>query len=354
MASRDAIVMPKLGLTMTEGVVASWRVAPGDHVKTGDVLFVVETEKVANEVVAESDGEIALLLIGEGETAPVGATIAKWAPRAASAAKGSRIVATPYARKRARLRGLSIRDVVGTGPKGRVKACDVDAVSIPTSVEAAPRPESVVPSSLPSEATSTRRFIAQFHVLAEPDISSLLAFRDKANREVGAPRLAILHFVVAAVARTLRDMPETNRFWQDDAIVSPDGADVSVAIDSDSGVFTQILADADKRGLRALALGLDDPARRAGMRTRAAVAVSGIGIHGASRILPNIGPGPSAVLGVGAARPTFRPDARGAPELRQELNLALACDPRVWDGARAARFLNAIASFLEQPLLLLT
>ena len=152
MSTGTAIVMPKLGLTMTEGVLSSWRVAPGAKVKTGDILFVVETEKVANEIVAEADGEIEALWLAEGDTAPVGATVATWIPRpngdrpaypAAAAAERvlatgvsrapvgkargtqGRLVATPFARKQAKARGVDLRNVVGTGPNGRIKAADV-------------------------------------------------------------------------------------------------------------------------------------------------------------------------------------------------------------------------------------
>lgn len=79
MSASAAIVMPKLGLTMTEGLLASWRVGPGDTVATGDVLFVIETEKIATEIEAERAGRIGAILVPEGETAPVGATLATWA-----------------------------------------------------------------------------------------------------------------------------------------------------------------------------------------------------------------------------------------------------------------------------------
>lgn len=79
MSEPAAIVMPKLGLTMTEGLLASWRVAPGDTVATGDVLFVIETEKIATEIEAQHPGRIGAILVPEGETVPVGAALATWA-----------------------------------------------------------------------------------------------------------------------------------------------------------------------------------------------------------------------------------------------------------------------------------
>jgi pyruvate dehydrogenase E2 component (dihydrolipoamide acetyltransferase) len=83
------------------------------------------------------------------------------------------------------------------------------------------------------------------------------------------------------------------------------------------------------------------------------VSVSNIGMFGASRLAPIINPGQSAILGAGAVKPVFRPDAEGAPGLAQELALVLCADHRLWDGARAARFLDAIVQRLQDPLLLL-
>src|SRR5215469_2388961 len=78
MAELSDLTIPKLGLTMTEGLLAEWRVEPGQHVHQGDVLFVVETDKIANEIEAQSDGVIKEILVPAGETVPVGAAVARW------------------------------------------------------------------------------------------------------------------------------------------------------------------------------------------------------------------------------------------------------------------------------------
>ncbi|MFG1210223.1 lipoyl domain-containing protein, partial [Xanthobacter flavus] len=91
----SAIVMPKLGLTMTEGLLASWRVQPGDQVADGDVLFVVETEKIATEITAQGPGRIETIEVSEGAVAPVGATVATWTGAGASAAAPEAASAAP-------------------------------------------------------------------------------------------------------------------------------------------------------------------------------------------------------------------------------------------------------------------
>src|SRR5690554_2667842 len=168
MSQFNDLLMPKLGLTMTEGMLVEWAVAPGDAVRAGDLLFVVETEKVANEVMAEAGGVIGEILVQPGETVPVGTVVGRWtgpgqagsatqpeqggsvgvpqtdalqnprsmapdeavaeATRAALTAPNTPtqcIVATPLARRLAREHGLELATVKGSGPNGRIKAADV-------------------------------------------------------------------------------------------------------------------------------------------------------------------------------------------------------------------------------------
>ena len=84
-----------------------------------------------------------------------------------------------------------------------------------------------------------------------------------------------------------------------------------------------------------------------------AISVSNVGMYGASHLVSIINPGQSAILGVAAVKPVFRPDAQGQPTLRQELGLVLSCDHRVIDGVRAARFLDLVVTTLEHSLPLL-
>ncbi len=386
------IVMPKLGLTMIEGLIASWCVAPGDEVKPGDILFVVETEKVANDIAAEAAGRIGKILVAEGETAPVGTPVATWSSAAGPATESkptptatqepARIVATPLARKQARAHDVDLRVVAGSGPNGRIKAADVAAAiaSAPRSEIAAPaaRPVPVPEPPAPARAgerrrpataiekvtarrlAESKRDTPHFYVLAEADVSGLLEFRDKMNREAKGARLSLTHFVLAVVARALDEAPECNSAWRDGDIALFDRIDIGLAVDTPRGLMAPVMRGVDRLGLDALAstamrlvqmaregrVGLDD-------MEGGAITVSNVGMFGVSRLVPIINPGQSAILGVGTVRPAFRPDETGAPKLCQELALVLSADHRVWDGVRAARFLDSIVRLLENPLRLL-
>ena len=387
MSTGAAIVMPKLGLTMTEGLLASWRVQPGDEVRAGDVLFVVETEKIATEVEAQGSGRIETLEITEGSTAPVGAVVATWsgaetasageAPLLPSAPEDTRIVATPLARKLARGAGVDLSAITGSGPRGRIKARDVEAAmnAAPTAstsarAEASParaqhssptrRPATAIEKVVARRLTEAKQTIPHFYVQGEADVTRLLALREELNAAGDAPRISLTHFVVAALSRALAAAPEMNVVWAEDEIIQLGGADIGIAVDTDRGLLVPVLRNAH-------ALRLDDVAAaatalfakaREGRLDAAdleggAISVSNVGMFGASYLTPIINPGQSSILGVAAIRPVFRPDTAGQPVLRQEMGLVLSCDHRVLDGVKAARFLDRVTTLLQQPLSLL-
>jgi len=148
------ILMPKLGLTMTEGTVEEWKFKEGDKVKKGDILFSVATDKLTNDVEAESDGVLLKILLSAGETAPCKAVIGylgaegekipqggepdasparpaeqeerKPAPTARQAQKPVHVLASPAAKKLARESGADLTQITGTGPMGRIGIEDVE------------------------------------------------------------------------------------------------------------------------------------------------------------------------------------------------------------------------------------
>jgi pyruvate dehydrogenase E2 component (dihydrolipoamide acetyltransferase) len=412
MSAGAAIVMPKLGLTMTEGLVASWRVGPGDRVKSGDVLFVVETEKVATDIEAQADGQIESIVTAEGETVAVGAVVATWtgpvaetatapvsapsparsevaAPApAARTSDWERVVATPHARKRARQGGVDLHDVKGSGPRGRINASDVEAaiVRVRESDAASPatarkavsdaisqadssthrephasrRPASPIEKVVARRLTASKQEIPHFYVFANADVTRLLALREELNADADRPRLSITHFVIAAVARALAKRPEINVLWRDDEVVNLGQIDIGLAVDTERGLMAPVLRNLGRLGLDAIAAAATDLVRKArngrldtGELEGGAVSISNVGMYGASHLVPIINPRQSAVIGVAAVQPVFRPDESGAPKLCRELGLVFSGDHRVLDGVRAARFLDSVTHLLEHPLLLL-
>ena len=147
------ILMPKLGLTMTEGTVEEWKFREGDYVKKGDALFSVSTDKLTNDVESETEGVLLKILLPAGETAPCKAIVGylgqegesvpggakpdegtaapqtETAPAAKPAYErrsGEPVIASPAAKKLAREKRIELSLVEGTGPKGRITLEDVE------------------------------------------------------------------------------------------------------------------------------------------------------------------------------------------------------------------------------------
>lgn len=404
------LLMPKLGLTMAEGLIIEWKVAPGKAFAKGETLLVVETEKIAMEIEAEFTGMMAEILVSQGSIAPVGSVIARWRTTAgteeasrrspASALRASvgdievrpsaadrpiasvsvlpvqtpeaRPKGTPLARRFARQHGIDLDSVRGSGPSGRITVADVEAAAKASTQlpavggrkgRAAPSidlgirvPAGPTQRAMARRLTAVKQEVPHFYLAAEAEVTTLLSLRESLNNDPGFPRITINHMVVAALGRALLDLPQANRVWVDGQVVTFASTDVGIAVHSPRGLFVPILRDAGRAKLDAVA---EESARliektREGLleandMTGGAVAVSNAGMFNVSYLTPIINPGHSAILGVGSLRRLFRPDAGGRPALRQEIGLVLACDHRVFDGVSGLELLNRVIGCLENP-----
>jgi len=417
------LLMPKLGLTMTEGLISEWKVSPGQTFSKGEILLVVETEKTNIEIEAEEGGAMVEILVSQGGVVPVGAVIARLrctadagtaptGPRPAHAAvpdgepaavkgggradhsvargevvppasatgsgcspPGSRVVATPLARRLARQLGIDLCSIRGSGPSGRIKAADVEAAAAKPSGRTSPsgerpavaRSASVVDQGTrvapgPVQAAMARRLTAvkqsvpHFYLASEAEVSALLTLRESLNADPGSRRISINHVALAAVGRALLDLPWANRVWADGDLVTFSSPDVGIAVHTPRGLFAPILRDAGRLGLGGVATeasrlvdkareGRLDPDDMAG----GAMTVSNAGMFNVTYLTPIINPGHSAILGIGSVRRVFRPDEGGQPALRREIGLVLACDHRVFDGVAGLEILNRIIWYFENP-----
>ncbi|SFB01531.1 pyruvate dehydrogenase E2 component (dihydrolipoamide acetyltransferase) [Collimonas sp. OK607] len=303
----NALLMPKLGLTMTEGFLAEWNVKPGQAFKAGDSLFVVETDKVATEMPAEADGVLDSIAVETGATVAVGVIVGYWRstgvaadasaatppqtksvaiieanpatsagiagaqpqlsqPIVAVPSTAGRIISTPLARRIAAERGIAIASVTGSGPRGRIKAGDIPAQASAPKPVVAPAVASAVagrdmgigssPDSI--QQTTARRLtevkqqVPHFYLAVDVEIDALLQLRKELNalqQLASRPPFTLNHFVLAAVGRALADLPQANRIWADGKIVSFRSTDVGVAVNTDRGLLVPVLRDAGRQSL---------------------------------------------------------------------------------------------------------
>ncbi|CAH1691077.1 Dihydrolipoamide acetyltransferase component of pyruvate dehydrogenase complex [Hyphomicrobiales bacterium] len=405
------LVMPKLGLTMTEGLLSEWRLSPGESYVPGQVLYSIETEKVATEIEAETSGTLEQILVTAGETVPVGTPVARIItpgeaapPRTqADVAKGQpdlerpkgpsldsevvegthrnepltkadvlRVIATPLARRIAAAKGIDLQLIQGSGARGRIKAADVEAISH----EPAPQPDrrhdtprhaatrEILPDATrlatARRVTAAKRDIPHFYLTLEAEVSALSDLRERLNAEAGRSRISVTHMLVKALGLALAEMPQVNRIWSNDKIVAFTTESIGVVVETPDGLRIPVLrdvGDAPLDRIASLTSGVADRARNGRLGVAdvgdSVISISNVGMHGATSLTAIINPPNALILGVGAERQLFRPNANGQPHLCRELSLTLSCDHRVIDGADAARFLSHLVGVIEQPIRLL-
>ena len=390
-ADGHPIVMPKLGLTMSEGLLAEWLVREGDDVSAGQPMFVVETDKISHEIEAADAGRIIALLTKPGDTVAVGAVVATWtgpgqaphhppppavpetsSPPSETRIDATRLFATPLARRLAASAGIDLASITPGAARQRIKAQDIHAAvaaRLP-----APDPIAVhAPASEPrgAPAPSIRRLIAarmirskleipHFVVTASADTGRLESLRKELNGAAGGVKLTITHFLVAAIGRALATQRHLNAVWRDGDIMTLPNIAVGVAVDTENGVRMPIVEDTDHAPLDRIATRINQAAERARAgrlkatdSAPAAISLSNAGMFGVSALVPIIDPDQSFILGVGKDEMIFRPDENGSPRAHREITLTLAADHRLVDGAAGARLLRAITDKIESPLNLL-
>lgn len=390
------IRMPQLGLTMTEGQIVEWLASPGQKVAAGDVLFVVETDKIANEVVADRDGVFGAAIVPAGETVPVGTVIGQWAdggapaavapirataaaasappavsPPAVPRAPGERIIATPHARKLARERGVDLAAIQGSGPKGRIKAADVGAARAAPSVSGSTRVAVALTSAVRRTMTPAQQVVAtrmaqskrdvpHFYLEAEADLGALVALHRQVKTKPSFGTLTLTHWIVLALGRAIASEPLFRTVYDDGQLLELPASDVALAVAAERGLYVPVVRAVATLSLPAAAAECDrlTQAARAGRLTQpdsggGATCISNLGATRVSRLFPIIMPGQSSILGLGRAHEIFRPDAEGRPRAVRELPLVFSFDHRVYNGIDGARLLGKVVEALESPLDLL-
>ncbi len=375
------LTMPKLSDSEADIVIVRWLKAPGDGFRRGEALMEVETDKANVVFEAEDDGTLEAILVSEGESAAVGQPIARLAGAGAEAPveqrpaqgatngsppAGARPNATPVARRTAVELGLSLQDVAGTGPGGRITREDVQRAVATAPVRSAgdTRGDVTIVELTPTQATIARRMVQSaaeiptFTVSADADVSELVALR-RGAREESQHAPSLNDFVVKAAALVLREFPRFNAAYGDGRIECYSRVNVGVAVAVDDALLVPVVADADRKSLAEIAAEtrrLVDGARSRSLRLEelrgGTFTVSNLGMLGVRSFTAIVDPQQTAILAVGSVRRApVENDARGVV-FRDVMTLTLSCDHRVVYGADGARFLSRLCELLARPLVL--
>ena len=296
------------------------------------------------------------------------------AESSATAVPGGRLFASPLARRLAAQWHVNLLDITGTGPHGRIVRRDVEAArdrapattasastAAPFASRAAARrvPHTGMRRAIARRLTESKQNVPHFYLSVDCKMDALLALRAQANHG-GAVKLSVNDFIVRAAALALREVPEVNVSWHEDAIEYHAGADISVAVATDGGLVTPIVRDADVKSLSAIAGEIVELAGRAKINrlkpeefTGGSLTVSNLGMYGISQFAAIINPPQAAILAVGAAE--RRPVVADNGELvaATVMTVTLSADHRAVDGAVGARWLAAFRTLIENPVRIL-
>ena len=395
------VVMPKFGLTMTEGTIQQWFKSEGDAIKAGEAIFEVETEKVLYEVEAPSDGTVAKLLYGVEAVVGVGLPVAiiaeagedvaavaaqhadtgapaatatsvagspapaaaEAAPAAAPAAgeKRGRIPVTPAARKLAKEHSIDLAGVTGTGPRGRITREDVQkiidrggqAVPAEATPASAPTAEDVplrgMRKVIAERMHQSLQGSAQLTITTEVDVTQLIDRRQEVRQQFN---VTYTDFIVQACAHALKQHPRMNAALEGNTIHVSGQIHVGLAVALDEGLIVPVIRDADKKSLQAIAeeaKALAEKARTNQLKLEevsgGTFTVSNLGMYGVDGFTPIINAPQSGILGVGriVEKPVVH---RGDVAVRSMMVLSLTFDHRAIDGAPAGAFLQTVADLL--------
>jgi pyruvate dehydrogenase E2 component (dihydrolipoamide acetyltransferase) len=423
------VLMPALSPTMEKGKLAKWLKKEGDPVKSGDVLAEIETDKATMEVEAVDEGTLGKQLIAEGtedvavntpiavilgEGEKMGDAPAAPAPKAAEASpaaqpaapapsapapaaaparpEGSRVFASPLARRVAKQKGIDIATLLGSGPHGRIVMKDVETArpgAAPASKPAAapafaPPPSDdqvlklfaegsyeLVPhdgmrKTIARRLTEAKQTIPHYYVSVDVTIEQLLELRERLNLQApkdkdGKPawKVSVNDFIIKAMAMALVKVPDANVSWTESAMVRHKHADIGVAVSIPGGLITPIVRAAETKGLAQISSEMKDYAARARNRklkpeeyTGGSAAVSNMGMMNVKTFSAIVNPPHASILAIGSVE--RRPVVRGHDiKIEQQMTITLSTDHRCIDGALGAEFIGAIKAYLEEPGLML-
>lgn len=362
--------MPSLGADMEAGTLVEWRKHPGDPVRRGEVVAVVETQKGAIEVEIFEDGVVERLLVEPGVSVPVGTPLAILADAGAAFAEAAapqpiqpvsmaaRILASPAARSLACRHGIELAGLHGTGPGGAVVSLDVERriAEQPRSKPAKGLDLAEMRRAIASAMSRSKREIPHYYLGTTVDITNTLAWLEEVNAARPPPqRLLLAALLVKAVALALREASEFNGFYTADGFQASRSIHIGFAVAiRGGGLVAPAILDTDRLDLDTLMARLRDLVARARIGalrsselSEPTVTVTSIGDRGVETIFGVIYPPQVALVGFG--KPAERPwVVNGTVVPRRLLTVTLSADHRASDGHRGGLFLSRIEQLLQE------
>ena len=404
----ELITMPRLSDTMTEGKVAKWHKNIGDKVKEGDVLAEIETDKAVQDFESEFDGVLLYIGVAEGNPAAVDsilAIIGKEGEDISQLINGAnisqsqdsenknssekeevtkiivqkesqqRINISPLAKKIAAEKGIDITTIKGSGDHGRIVKRDVEGLQITSrqvsevinntsssmnypdfmNVDDSETPNSQIRNIIAKRLAESKFTAPHYYLMVEVDMGNAINARKEMN-EISEMKISFNDIIIKAVALSLKKHKQINSSWAENKIIHHGNINIGVAVAIEDGLVVPVLKNADFMSFSQISTSVKDLASRAknkGLKANemegSTFSISNLGMFGIESFTSIINQPNSCILSVGAIleKPIVR---NGEIKVGHIMELSLACDHRVVDGATGAQFLQTLKGYLEQPI----
>ena len=407
------VLMPALSPTMSEGKLSKWLVKEGDVIKAGDLIAEIETDKAIMEFESSEDGTIIKLLIKEGdENIKVNEPIAVLdTSNLKSLSKDvdkndrknidaierknknnqnllikkevssenpikkieskKRIKISPLAKRIALQNNINFNEIKGSGPLGRIIKVDIvnlinknDKINSTTVLKPLKTEEEFIPltpmrKTIANQLGKSKREIPHFYLRKNVYVDTLLSARKLLNKKLEQKKIkiSINDIIIKAIAHALYNNPDCNVTWGEDKIIKSKSTDVALAIAIDEGLITPVIKDIKNKNLSDISIETKSLIERSKNRRLKAdelnggtITISNLGMMGIDNFDAIINPPHGSILAVGKTQEVVCFDENEKVIKKTIIQLTLSVDHRMIDGAVGAKFLNEIASFLEEPI----
>ena len=417
-----AFKLPDIGEGVVEGEVVEWMVSVGDTVKEDDPILSVMTDKATVEIPSPVDGKVTKIIGEPGDILPVGEVciefevdgagnassstdeakptpepvaepapvkeevkpepVAEKAPEPVAApapvarAAGTKALASPAVRQRAREANIDLQIVAGSGPGGRISHADLDrhiaggasgassfapvGASVKTKLTGTEEVKVIgLRRKIADSMMSSYSTIAHFSYFEEVDITALEELRQHLNstRPEGAPKLTYLPFIMQALVKALKESPECNALYDDEAnvVTRHQAIHLGIATQTDRGLYVPVVKHVEAMDIwqSASEMVRVTSATRDGKATAdelsgSTFTITSLGRLGGLGATPIINKPEVGILGVHNAkeRAVVR---NGQIVVRRMMNLSSSWDHRVVDGHDGATLVQKVKTLLENP-----
>jgi len=417
------IEMPKLSDTMTVGTVVKWHKQTGDRVANGDILAEIETDKATMELENFDEGTLLKIFVEEGEEADIGSALAvvgeegeeiperpggngEESPSLSSESvsdeediepilpeqktepylQEGRIRVSPLAKKIALKNSIDLRQIVGSGPQGRIIKADVENFLSPNiaplgqiAAMDTSTPENLrklhgkkvpltnIRSIIAKRLLESKTSIPHFYLQREINALPLRLTREAINNKLAThteynngARISLNDIILKACSESIFVVPEINTSWGEKEIIFHEDINLSFGVAVEDGLLTPVIREAqnlDLLGISVHAKSLIEKARSKKLKpdemSGSTFTVTNLGMFGIDFFSGIINPPNAAILSIGASikKPVVAQD--GSIQPGETMTIGLSCDHRLIDGAVGAQFLSVLAANLENPALML-